>query len=207
MKYHNYDSATGRYLSTADADLSEGDLLLDPPVEVWLNPANSTFVEPPEVGENQMAVFHQETQEWVVVTTPTPEIVPPDPLDFDAQRNHILKVIDSQVDAVTRAVIGDRATEYLVAEFEANDYAQRGYEGDVPASVEDQVVATGVTPREAADEILAASAAWRGAQSALRRARLVAKAQVRAAETPEALLEALGDWETNIMAISNQLGL
>lgn len=202
MEYHNYDSKTGQYLGTEEADLSPMDLLLDPPQEIWLKPAHSTFVEPPEVSEGQMAVFDPETETWVVAIVAEPEAPPPDPLDLESQRTHALRAIDAQVDAVIRAVVGDRATEYLTAEYEANDYANRGYTGEVPLSVEDQVVATGVTPQQAADEILQASANWRGAQAQMRRARLVAKAAVRAAADVDGLTIALATWETQIRAIA-----
>lgn len=205
MEYHNYDGNTGQYLGTEEADLSPMDLLLDPPQEVWLKPANSTFVPPPEVDPGQVAVFDPESETWAVALVAAPEAPPPDPLDLESQRTHVLRVIDAQVDAVIRAVVGDRATEYLTAEFEANNYAQRGYGGPVPLTVEDQVVATGVTPREAADEILQASSNWRAAQAALRRARLVSKAATRQATDVDGLTQVLATWQAQLLVITANL--
>lgn len=58
MKIYNYHPITKEYLGESTADESP----LEP--EVFLIPANATRIIPPEIGENQTAVF--ENNEWVI---------------------------------------------------------------------------------------------------------------------------------------------
>lgn len=103
--------------------------------------------------------------------------------------------VDSVCDAARLKVVGDpvRVKEYEVAEAQAKAYAAAGYRGEVPAFVQVWQEAKhrqGWSARQAADDILAASAAWNGALAALRGLRLSAKEDIRAA-TGKAEIDAI----------------
>lgn len=91
----------------------------------------------------------------------------------------LLLEIDADTDAIYRAVQGERATEYLLAESDAKAYVAGGYTGTVPDSVASWAAATGNTNTWAADDIVATANAWRGAQSSIRATRLMCKEQAR----------------------------
>lgn len=94
-------------------------------------------------------------------------------------RKALLLKIDADTDAIYRAVQGERATEYLLAESDAKAYVAGGYTGTVPDSVASWAAATGNTNTWAADDIVATANAWRGAQSSIRATRLMCKEQAR----------------------------
>lgn len=105
-----------------------------------------------------------------------------------------IRSIDADVDAIYAAVIGNRQAEYDLAESDANAYKAAGYSGAVPASVQSWATAKKWTAKQAADDILATSAAWRAAQSDIRANRLVRKEDVRTSVNPADVQTALGVW-------------
>jgi len=115
--------------------------------------------------------------------------------------------IDSDVDTLYAAVIGNRAEEYRVAEAEAIAFKGAGYTGAVPASVASWASAKGWTATAACDDILATASAWRTAQSAIRAARLLRKEQARNAATAQELNTVTASWEGFVAAIRSQLAL
>lgn len=117
--------------------------------------------------------------------------------------------IDQAADASRRAVLGDpmRALEYQVAAEEAKTFAQAGYTGEVPPTVQAWMDAAELEAQAAADNILAEAAAWKGALYEIREVRLKAKQQVRKA-TSHAAAEALADAaiaqiQTSVQGIGN----
>ncbi len=102
--------------------------------------------------------------------------------------------VDEAADQARLAVIGDplRAIEYQVTEQEAKAFAQSGYEGEAPPTVQAWMDAAGLEAKAAADSILTEAAAWMGALYAIRAARLKAKQAVRKAANHEAA-EAIAD--------------
>ena len=74
--------------------------------------------------------------------------------------------IDSDVDRIYAAVIGNRQAEYEAAEREAQVYADAGYVGDVPPLVEAWAVAKAWTGQQAADDILTQAVARMAADAA-----------------------------------------
>jgi hypothetical protein len=117
-----------------------------------------------------------------------------------------IAAIDADVDAIYRAVIGDRAAEYIEAEAQAQAYAAAGYEGAVPPMVASWATAKSWTAQQAADDIIATAIAWRGAQEVMRAQRLLRKEQMRVA-ADAALATAQAAWAGFRGAIRAQLGL
>lgn len=97
----------------------------------------------------------------------------------------LVLAIDAAADAARLAVAGDplRAAEYQVAEADAKGYQAAGYSGVVPLSVKSWAEAKQWPAKQAADNILAESAAWNAALYTIRDARLKAKEGVRNALT------------------------
>lgn len=93
--------------------------------------------------------------------------------------------IDMVADTVRqRFVISPmRAWEYKQAELDAIEFKARWYIGAVPMSVDTWVEATGMTPQQAADDIIKAAENFTYALGAIRRARLVGKAKIAQAAT------------------------
>lgn len=109
----------------------------------------------------------------VVVPKPGPSMA--------SQRAELILKIDGDVDAIYRAVQGDRAAEYLLAESDAMAYKAAGYTGTVPSSVASWATAKVQTAKWATDDILTTAAGWRQAQAAMRASRLALKEQARTA--------------------------
>lgn len=93
--------------------------------------------------------------------------------------------VDQAADAVRRQVVGDpvRVKEYEMAHLAAETFRDAGYTGEVSPYVRCWAEAKGWTDRQAADDILAASARWYAALEAIRDLRLKAKEAIRAAAT------------------------
>jgi len=102
--------------------------------------------------------------------------------------------IDEAADSARVSVVGNslRVVEYQLAEQEAQAFQVAGFEGEVPATVQAWVDAAGLSPREAAENILAEAAAWKGALYTIRAARLKGKQQALKAATHDEA-EAIAD--------------
>lgn len=197
----------GHYLGTiglGDSDRSP----LEP--DVYLVPANCVETAPPVPGENQFAVWNGTA--WIIEDVPPPP-APPEPpaLPTLAElRVAAVKKIDNDTDALIGAVIGNRASEYELAEAQAKAYAAAGYTGAAPdcvASWAAAKVAQGWTAQQAADDILATAAAWRTAQASIRAHRLLRKEQARLAEDAAGVDAALAQWAGFLTVIKGQLGV
>lgn len=123
------------------------------------------------------------------------------------QKAFFISKIDADADALIRAVIGERASEYEMAEKEATDYKLAGYAGTVTSSVQSWATAKGWTAMQAADDILAAATGWRSAQAALRAARLLRKEQARVAVDAAALGAVQAQWDGFMVALKENLGV
>jgi hypothetical protein len=112
----------------------------------------------------------------------------------DLQRNALRK-IDANVDAIYRAVIGNRASEYEQAEAEAKAYKAAGYQvSPVPTYVQDWADAKAATPTWAADNIIATATQWRSVQGSLRANRLTTKEVIRTAADKASIDVVLTTW-------------
>ena len=119
-------------------------------------------------------------------------------------RKALLLKIDADTDAIYRAVQGERATEYLLAESDAKAYKAAGYTGTVPDSVASWASAKGQTATWAADDILTTATGWRQAQSSIRATRLACKEQARVANDMAPIVT---QWASFVVAIKTALGV
>jgi hypothetical protein len=120
--------------------------------------------------------------------------------------------IDADADAIRRAVLGERATEYQKAQKHAEKFKADGYVGNVPPGVKSwldakNAVGANWTAQQAADDILTTAASLDGAEDAIRAARLLRKEQAKAAADVAAVDTALAAWGVFVAAIKSQLGL
>ena len=128
-------------------------------------------------------------------------------MNLSRQRSADLMQIDADTDLIYEHVIGARQAEYEEAERQARAYAAAGYAGDMPGMVQSWAVAKGWTGQQAADDILAQSDAWRGAQALIRAQRLLRKEQIRQAVGPAARAMVMQGWAAFVAAVRVQLSL
>jgi hypothetical protein len=115
--------------------------------------------------------------------------------------------IDADADAIYGAVLGNRGEEYKNAEADALAYQAAGYQGTVPGGVASWATASGITAQDAADDILATAANWRGAMAQIRAERLLCKKLAEAAVDQAALDAVLAQWAGFVAAMRAALGL
>lgn len=115
--------------------------------------------------------------------------------------------IDADTDALIRDVIGERGNEYKLADEHARSFKAAGYAGTVPASVQCWADATGWTATQAADDIIATSNDWLGAQDAIRANRLARKEDARRATDAAGVDAALTAWATFLAQMRAALGV
>lgn len=120
--------------------------------------------------------------------------------------------VDSDAGRITTDTIGGLAEEYATAERHALEFQTAGFLPPVPASVQswsDAKAIRGIvfTPQQAAEDILATAAAWRGALDTIRQQRLNAKAYIDMASDAAAVDAAYSAWLGFVSAIRAQLGL
>ena len=122
---------------------------------------------------------------------------------FPNAKAAFIKQVDQDADDIIKSVMGERATEYLLAEQEATAFAAGSYSGIVPGSVSSEATAKGVTAQVACNTILATAAGWRTAQAALRANRLLAKASAQTGQ----LDTVKASWSAFTAALKAQLGV
>jgi hypothetical protein len=147
--------------------------------------------------------------ESVLASALPPDVAPlpaPVPALADYQKAARAR-IDSDVDAVYYAVIGDRTTEYQATNDDAKAFKNAGYVGTAPASVQCWATVKGWTAQQAADDILATAANWLNAQQSMRASRLQKKQDVTAATTNAEVDTVLSAWSTYIAGMRSQLGV
>lgn len=120
--------------------------------------------------------------------------------------------IDQDADAVRKAVIGERGTEYQIALEQALDYQAADYEGTAPPYVSSWTAAKAAggtvwTHQQSADDIIATGDAWLGAQEQIRAQRLLCKELARAATTPAALQAVVVQWKAFMDVLRQSLGV
>ena len=113
--------------------------------------------------------------------------------------------IDTDTDSLIRSVIGERGSEYELAEKEAAAFKSAGYPVTVPSSVSAWATAKGWTAKAAADSIIATAANWRSAQSTLRAERLLRKERARTAVDAAALDVVMAQWAAFLAALTAQM--
>jgi hypothetical protein len=118
-----------------------------------------------------------------------------------------VKKIDADVDAIYADAIGNRTSEYELAETEALAFKAASYSGTAPSSVQSWADAKKQTTKWAADNIIATSTGWRTAQSAIRAQRLLSKESAKIAADMAALSTVRSTWSTFVVMVRTQLGI
>lgn len=122
-------------------------------------------------------------------------------------KNSIISSIDTGVDLIYAKTIGNRTTEYQLAETDASTYASNGYTGTVPSTVSVWAQINGWTPKQSADDILQTSSNWRAVQQTLRSQRLTTKDRIKKASTYTEIESIRSEWQVFIDVIKQHLGL
>jgi len=126
--------------------------------------------------------------------------------DFNNNKAQLILKIDQDTDAFIKSVVGERSSEYEIAESEAISFKDAGYpELEVPVSVSSDAIANGYSNTIACDLILKMSTEWRSVQSALRSNRLMLKVQAKNAMTKDELDIAEQTWNEFINYIKQQI--
>lgn len=128
-------------------------------------------------------------------------------VDFNQLKQSYLKRVDTDVDAIMRDCIGERATEYQRAESQARAYKAASYSGTVPTTVRVWAETKLWTNQQAADDIIAQADAWIGAQDAIRENRLKTKEAYRISTTEAQLNSVKASWGGFVSYIRNALGV
>lgn len=116
--------------------------------------------------------------------------------------------VDTDTDTLIKSVIGERASEYELAEQEATAFKAAGYPATpVPSSVSAWATAKSWTATQATDDIIATALGWRTAQAAIRANRLGLKESARIAADVAALDAVKAQWAGFLSAIRTQLGV
>ena len=119
-----------------------------------------------------------------------------------------LAEIDADVDLIYGTIMGNRQSEYAMAEADALSYKAAAYPATpVPSSVQSWATAKNQTTTWAADNILATATSWRTAQANLRANRLGKKELVRACSTAAAVSVVMASWTGFVAAMRGALGL
>lgn len=126
---------------------------------------------------------------------------------FPSAKATFILQIDTDADALIRAVIGERASQYEGAEREALAYKAAGYTGTVPPKVQAWATAKNQTATWAADSQIATAAAWRTAEDALYAKRLLLKENASNAVDAAALDSVKVQWAAFMVVLKGQLGL
>lgn len=126
---------------------------------------------------------------------------------LQAAKAELLRQIRTDDDAIYADTIGNRLSEYTLAEAEATAYKAAGYSGQVPASVSSWADAKGWTAKQATDDILNQAVAWRGAAELIRRNRLAAKENAKSATTFAQVDSISATWGAFVNLIRSQLGV
>jgi DNA-binding transcriptional regulator LsrR (DeoR family) len=129
--------------------------------------------------------------------------------DTPTFRNTLLWQVDNKADKLRLLVVGDpvRVAEYQVTETEARAFKASGYADPAPPTVVSWAEAKNWTNTQAADDILAAAASWNAALYAIRDIRLKSKEAIKSATTAVVANQIMANFDSQIAAITAQLGL
>lgn len=127
--------------------------------------------------------------------------------DINISRLALIKQIDSDVDAIYFATLGNRSDEYNLAHTDALAYQASGYTGDVPQSIQSWADAKGWTPQQSTDDILTTAALWSAARDAMRSNRLARKEEAKVAADKAGLFAVEAAWAEFRTAVKAQLGI
>lgn len=111
--------------------------------------------------------------------------------------------IDNWAEITRIAAVGDvmRSVEYDLVATEATAFKDAGYQGTVPATIQSWVDVSGMSAKDACDNILATRAGYLSALTQVRDIRLKGKAAVAAATDMAGVDAARADAESKLKAI------
>jgi hypothetical protein len=121
------------------------------------------------------------------------------------QINVALRKTDLDTNSIYYEFIGNRATDYSMADEDALAYKEAGFSGPVPRSVQAWADAYEETPKQAAEDVLLIASKWRDAQENIRRERLLRKKQIGIATSTEQIETALATWKVFVVAVRRSL--
>lgn len=130
-------------------------------------------------------------------------------LPLGAALQAAMEQIDQAADLARRAVLGDslRALEYQITADEAKVFAEGGYQGEVPPTVQAWMDAADLDAPAATDNILQEATAWKNALYKIRAARLKGKQDVLKRTTHEGAVavadEAIAAIHASIQDVGN----
>jgi len=159
----------------------------------------------PIITENQYLGEYYETEITITryVINKTPEVIAQ---ELENRKAQAVSGYESDTDSLIRSVVGERSSEYEIAEQEAIVYKAAGYpDVDVPPSIGSDAIANNRTNTEACDLILSMATNWRTMQMALRANRLLAKANSKSATTLTELQTVIDTWNGFISYIKSQI--
>lgn len=169
------------------------------------------FTQQPDVHWDEKLVDGVPTKDQYGIWRQTWEVQTPSQVELSdlitLRKNYLLMLADSEVDTIYGRAVGNRVTEYQLAEAEAQQYKDAGYTGTVPESVAVWATAKNWTATQAADDILLQAAQWRNAQKVIRSQRLQAKERIRSATTAAGLDAEAATWAQFVATIRAQLGI
>ena len=141
--------------------------------------------------------------------TETVEAIPFTAEEVEAEKVKLCQQVDTEADAARLKIAGDplRVVEYERAATEAQAFKDAGYTGATPPTLASWAEANNWTAQQAADDILAVSAAWNYALYALRDIRLKGKEAIKAAADAETATAAATAASDQIKAILAAMGL
>lgn len=128
-------------------------------------------------------------------------------LSLPEAQTQALEDIDALADGIYKAVIGGRQSEYDEAFKEAQAFVASGYSGAAGPCVTSWAFAKGLTNSWAADDIVSTAASWQGAMQTIRAARLLAKEQVRSAQTLDVVLQSMAVYSATMDSVRAGIGL
>lgn len=218
-----------QYLSLGENDKVDGMFWFEElPEEITLGPIIVTNPAVTHGRENCVinpAPFSEYPVEgWPAGPTPTSALywtgsgtnwVETSPETFAQRKQKAINNCFVDVDAVTRAAVGDRAMEYAEAESAARAFKASGYVETEGAPVDEMISSyakfnpTGQiqTNRWAADVIIARANAFKTAQKAMRSQRFRLQAEMQSAIDDDELVIAVHLWNEFIEGLRAQLGV
>jgi hypothetical protein len=128
-------------------------------------------------------------------------------MSLSEAQTQALEDIDALADGIYKTVIGGRQSEYDEAFKEAQAFVASGYNGFAGPCITSWAFAKGSTNSWAADDIISTAAAWQGAMQNIRAARLLAKEQVRSAQSMGVVLQSMAVYSATMGAVRAGLGL
>lgn len=122
-------------------------------------------------------------------------------------KKSLLELVNNDDNSIYSAAIGNKLSEYQIAEIDALTYKTSGYTGVVAESIQSWADAKNWTAKQAADDILQQAQVWRWAQGVIRRNRLKAKEDIKSAPTKEQADIVYAEWKEFVVYIRNLLGI